>query len=66
MGGGQLAPAYGASIRWIARAGYSAAAVEEQIGMVQELAQENGATSFRFASDAEERNALWRARHNAW
>jgi D-lactate dehydrogenase (cytochrome) len=40
--------------------------VEEQIGMVQELAQENGATSFRFASDAEERNALWRARHNAW
>lgn len=36
----------------------------EQMGLVRELAEANGALSFGTASDADARNRLWRARHN--
>jgi D-lactate dehydrogenase (cytochrome) len=42
------------------------AGVEEDAGYVAELARENGGGDFAWASRTEERNRLWRARHNAY
>jgi D-lactate dehydrogenase (cytochrome) len=40
--------------------------VAEQIETVRELAQANGGGEFRWAEKTEERNALWKARHEAY
>ena len=42
----------------------SPASVAEQMSLVQDLAEQNGALAFESAADAETRNRLWRARHN--
>ena len=44
--------------------GISEAAVREQAAAVQDLARENGALAFTWASTPEERATLWQARHN--
>lgn len=44
----------------------SPAAVEEQIAQLRDLAEANGCSGFAFARDEEERNRLWRARHEAY
>ena len=44
----------------------SPAGVEEQAQAVQELATENGADGFHWTVDAQERDALWHARHHAY
>ena len=45
----------------------SESSVSEQAEMTQELATENGGTRFRWTSNTEERNRMWRARHDvAW
>ncbi len=44
----------------------TAAGVAEQAGIAQALAIENGAGHFRWTADAEQRNKLWQARHDAW
>ncbi|GAB4354658.1 MAG: FAD-linked oxidase C-terminal domain-containing protein [Gammaproteobacteria bacterium] len=44
----------------------SEAMVEEQSRLMKELAAENGGTDFLWATDNEERNRLWHARHNAY
>ena len=40
---------------------------KEQAEMTQEIAQENGGSDFAWTSNSEERNKMWRARHDvAW
>jgi D-lactate dehydrogenase (cytochrome) len=40
--------------------------VAEQVGTVKELAAANGGGEFRWAEKTEDRNALWKARHEAY
>lgn len=42
------------------------AAVKEQAEMVQEIAKETGGQDFSWATQTEDRNKLWTARHNAF
>ncbi|XP_065913311.1 probable D-lactate dehydrogenase, mitochondrial isoform X2 [Dysidea avara] len=44
----------------------SALGVQEQVEMVSEIAQSNGALKFEWESDHEKRAKLWRARHEWW
>ncbi|TYO91544.1 FAD-binding oxidoreductase [Oceanicella actignis] len=44
----------------------SEAGVAEQAARFGEIADEHGAQGFRWTSDAQERNRLWSARHNAY
>jgi D-lactate dehydrogenase (cytochrome) len=44
--------------------GISEHAVREQADAVQDIARENGATAFTWASTPEDRATLWQARHN--
>ncbi|PYE92755.1 D-lactate dehydrogenase (cytochrome) [Rhizobium sp. PP-F2F-G38] len=44
----------------------SPATVAEQVEMVAAIVEENGGLNFAFASTPEERNRLWKARHNAF
>ena len=46
--------------------GISDVAVEDQIRAVEEIARENGAKGFKWASSLDDRNTLWQARHNAY
>nr|XP_017508802.2 probable D-lactate dehydrogenase, mitochondrial [Manis javanica] len=40
--------------------------LEEQLQRAEEITRHNGASHFSWAKEAEERNWLWTARHNAW
>ena len=44
----------------------SPAGVAEQVEMVSAIVEENGGKDFRWANAPEERNRLWKARHNAF
>ena len=44
----------------------SPAGVAEQAETVEELAAENGSMGFRWTTDAQERKALWHARHHSY
>jgi D-lactate dehydrogenase (cytochrome) len=42
----------------------SESGVKEQAELAQEIAQENGGSNFNWSSNTEERNKMWRARHD--
>ncbi|MGG5808940.1 FAD-binding oxidoreductase [Falsiroseomonas sp. CW058] len=44
----------------------SEAGVAEQAAMVEAITAEHGGTGFRWATDAAERNRLWKARHDSY
>ena len=46
--------------------GGSSGAVSEQLAVMQAVCEEQGGSAFHFAENAEDRNRLWKARHEAY